>query len=166
MTDDDERDLPGDVAAAFTMRSRGTPYRAIAAELGIATATAHRHVQRAAEALEFSVAADRHAQRAREAAALDRYTARLEDDLADKEADATTLVPVLLRVSAARRALLGLDQPRRVAVSDDRPDPQPDPALADAIRSLQESNRAARDGARRDTGDVGDRGDDPGERAR
>lgn len=164
MSDDDERDLPGEVAAAFTLRSKGTPYRAIAAELGISVATAHRRVAQAAEALEFSVGGDVHAQRAREADALDRYTARLEDRLAADDADPTAIVPVLLKVSGARRSLLGLDAPRRIALSDDRATPaQPDPVIVAAVREAAEENARQRAAINRPPRRRGqDGGDDPG----
>lgn len=161
-----DRDVTADVARAWKLRRDGRTVREIADELGCSVSTAHARVRAAADAEQVvGDPDDRRTARVREAASLDAWA-----DIAESHAraadDPIPAVRALTALSARRSALLGLDAPTRVAVSDDRPDPQPDPDLAAAIEALREGNRAARDAGRRGPGDDGDRGDDPGERAR
>lgn len=49
-------------------------------------------------------------------------------------------VPVLLKLEDRRARLLGTDAPTRVAVSDDRPPAQVDPATVAAVRAVTEAS--------------------------
>lgn len=143
------------VAAAWTLRAQGKPYRDIARQLDISPSTAHLWVRQAASAAEFAGLPDRNAERRRDAATLDRWLSRCEDAAAEDGMPVAPLARAVVELLRRRAALLGLDQPVRVAVAPDRAHADPDPdlvvAVSDEVRALQERERSramdpARDG--------------------
>lgn len=142
----DDRDVQAEVVAAWHHRRRGLSVREIAAELGVAVSTAHARVKAARDA-EAATAEpdDRAAARVTEAARLDDWTFALEHRMTDQGVAPEVIVPILLRVSARRARLLGLDSPTRVAVSDDRAARvAPDAELAAKVRDARDRAEAER----------------------
>jgi DNA-binding Lrp family transcriptional regulator len=137
------RDVTADVVKAWALRRDGCSVREIAEVLGCSVSTAHERVKAAEAAEESTDSLDRSSGRIVEAARLDSYTAALEPLLTS---DPLATVPVLLRVSAARRALLGLDQPSRIAIErEGARSAEPSPEIREAVRAAQEE--AARERA-------------------
>lgn len=114
-------------AAAYDLRRQGRTYREVAEALGVSVAWAHELVQTAIKA-RIPEAAEETRQ-----LEVDRYDAwlyRLEQRL-EKGADPEKVIPILLKVSERRAKLMGLDAPKRVRVTDERP---PAPEFADAVK--------------------------------
>lgn len=141
---DEDRDVPAEVARAWVLRRRGWSVREIAADLGCSVSTAHARVKAAQEAEVETGVLDRDAQRTREAAALDSYTSALEAALDLGAVTALEVVPVLLRVSARRAKLLGLDMPARVEVTETPAGARPDPEIVAKLQQAREVNRRDR----------------------
>lgn len=155
MTDD--RDVQAEVVAAWHHRRRGLSVREIATELGVSVSTAHARVKAARDA-EAGTAEpdDRAAARVTEAARLDDWTFALEHRMTDQGVAPEVIVPILLRVSARRARLLGLDAPTRVAVSDDRTTRHaPDPEIVAAVADARERAEAERQAIDREHGPAG-----------
>ena len=131
------RDVTAEIVVAWEMRAAGASTRDVATRLGCSTSTAHERIKAAGAAEESTDALDRSAGRILEAVRLDRCTAALEP-LLDK--DPVTVVPVMLKVSAARRALLGLDMPARIAIENARASSGSplDPGIVAAVRKAQQ----------------------------
>jgi hypothetical protein len=97
-------------AKALRLRARGETYKEIGIELGISISTAHKWVEEEMKKVITPAAED--AVRM-ELIRYDQMLTRLDDRL-KAGGDAERLIPTMLRVSKARRELLGLDQPVRV----------------------------------------------------
>lgn len=114
---DPEKALPSGPYQALVLHIKGWPYRGIAKHLGISVSTAHDWVHRAITAVEFR-AGGTTAEATREDHRLNEWYSRLEaawtthSDLERLERG----VRMAVALSKERRALLGLDQPRQLAV--------------------------------------------------
>lgn len=118
---------------AYELKLRGLSVRAIGSELGVSKTTADRLLKEEIEAREIpllnevvKVELDRY----------DRYLLRLEAALDDDAADVSKIVATAIRVSEARRKLLGYDAPQRVEATVHQVD-QVDVELAEVVREAQ-----------------------------
>lgn len=134
------------IRAAYDLHVQGESVRKIARRLGIPSTTAHRYIRRAITALDYRPG-DNAAEIAVENARLNTWYSRV--DLAYHDADrAPEITDKLARTAAQlsreRRALLGLDAPRRLSVRDEGesgPPPTPDMALLEELRKATEHAR-------------------------
>ncbi len=95
---------------ALELRIKGWTYREIAAEIGVSHQTAYTWIEQEMERVITPPA--KHLVKM-ELLRYDKLLRRLQEDL-DAGGDPGRLGPTILRVSKARRELLGLDQPIRV----------------------------------------------------
>jgi transcriptional regulator with XRE-family HTH domain len=98
-------------AKAYELKLKGWSLRRIGAELNVSHTTIKNYINDEVEARTVplldevvKIEIDRY----------DRYLARLEEAMDDEKADVAKLVASAVRVSEARRKLLGYDAPQRV----------------------------------------------------
>lgn len=98
-------------AQAYDLKLKGWSLRRIGEEIGMSHVTVKNYIDEEVEARTIpllnevvKIEIDRY----------DRYLARLEEAMDDEKADVAKLVASAVRVSEARRKLLGYDAPQRV----------------------------------------------------
>lgn len=118
---------------AYELRLRGWSLRRIAESLSVAHTTVKNYIDEEIEARTIpllnevvKIELDRY----------DRYLARLESAMDDEGADIPKIVASAIRVSEARRKLLGYDAPQRVEATVHQVD-QVDVELAEVVREAQ-----------------------------
>jgi predicted transcriptional regulator len=139
------------VAAAWHMHARqGLSTRQIAAELHVSQSTASNYVRKGRDAEGWLEACNRAEQQADQAARLGVLTAWLDGfkPKARHVQEACQLANSIVNIEKRRAALLGLDQPAKLAITQERPSPEPDLALIEALRRLEPPPPSEEDKAR------------------
>lgn len=105
---------------AFALRLKGATYRVIGQSLGISHVQAQADVRAVLDELHKEKLASAEEYVVLENARLDRWQLALEQRMANPTAAAApeVVIPVMLRVSDARRKLNGWDAPTKVAPTD------------------------------------------------
>jgi predicted transcriptional regulator len=127
------------VAAAWYMHARqGLSARQIAAELHVSQSTASNYVRKGRAAEGWLEACNRAEQQADQAARLGVLTACLDGfkPKARHVTEACQLANSIVNIEKRRAALLGLDQPAKLAITQSGPAPQPDPRLVAELAKM------------------------------
>lgn len=144
----EEADLETKVEAWRLATQENLPQREIARRLGIAPSSVHKYIQegRTAEvyAAALAVAEMRTDVAFRLQWLIRRWTSRLEQSgIVPELKEELAISKHLAELLAQFATLMGLNEPTRVAVSQDGPERRvPDPQMVAAIEAAQKDNRA------------------------